>query len=109
MSTYSNFFNKTSLTLTCPSQETVWAWCYGAPCSIDPKDPSKAICTCPVQTGPAKTLGGACRGDACTSIWSAASFAEDWFANNYFAYYMKKNDLQPPANPPAQDCPPAGS
>jgi hypothetical protein len=105
MSTYSNFFNKTNLTLTCASEQTLWAWCYGAPCSIDPKDPTKAICTCPTAKSAARTLGGSCQQDACKSIWSAASFAEDWFANEYFAFYMKKNNPQVPSNPPALACP----
>jgi hypothetical protein len=105
MSTYSNFFNKTNLTLSCPSSDQVWALCYGAPCVIDEKDPSKSICTCPIMTGPAMTLGGACRQEACKSIWSAATPQADAFANNNFYNYMTTNKLQPPPNPPAKDCP----
>jgi len=105
ISTYSNLFNATNETLTCDNPDTVWALCYGAPCAIDEKDPSKAVCTCPLKTGKMKTLGGGCRTSACTSIWSAGTFAEDAFSNKHFYDYMKEHHLQPPPNPPAKDCP----
>lgn len=105
ISTYSNLFNESNFTLTCDSKETLWAWCYGSPCVVDEKDESKAICSCPVQTGKAKTLGGDCHKTSCKDIWSAASFAEDAFANKHFYDYMKEHGLKPPPNPPAKDCP----
>jgi hypothetical protein len=105
MSTYSNFYNKTNLTLSCPSSDQVWALCFGAPCVVDEKDPSKSVCTCPIKIGPAMTLGGNCRQEACKSIWSAATPQADNFANNNFYNYMTANNLQPPPNPPAKDCP----
>ena len=103
ISTYSNFFNKTNMTLTCPSEETVWAWCYGSPCVVDEKDPSKSTCTCPVKTSKMQTLGGDCRKAECKTIWSAATPANNAFAKNEFYKYMKEHHL--PANPPAKDCP----
>ncbi len=106
ISTYSNFFNKTNLTLSCPDT-TMWAWCYGSPCVVDEKDPSKAICTCPVKISQAMTLGGECRAEACKSIWSAASPIEDRFANQHFYNYMTNHKLQPPPEPPAKGCPTA--
>lgn len=105
VSSYSNFFNKTNLTLSCPSSEQVWAECYGAACAIDEKDSKKAVCTCPVKTGPAMTLGGGCRSGACKTIWSAATPNGYKFANDHFYQYMKQNNLQPPPNPPAKACP----
>jgi len=105
VSTYSNFFNKTNLTLSCPSSDQVWALCYGAPCVIDEKNPSKSVCTCPIQVGPSMTLGGDCWQGACKSIWSAATPAADAFANDHFYKYMTEHKLQPPPNPPAKDCP----
>lgn len=105
ISSYSNLFNKSDLTLTCESESTLWAWCYGSPCAVDEKDSSKAICTCPVKTGKAQTLGGGCRTAACRDIWSAATTAGNAFANDYFYKYMKEHKLQPPPNPPARDCP----
>ena len=104
MSTYSNFFNKTNATLSCPSSDQVWALCYGAPCVIDEKNPDKAVCTCPIRTGPAMTLGGDCWTGACKTIWSAATPQADAFANNNFFKYMTDHKLQPPPNPPAKDC-----
>jgi hypothetical protein len=105
VSTYSNFFNKTNLNLSCPSTSQKWAWCYGSPCVVDEKNPSKAICTCPINTGPATTLGGECRQEACNGIWSAATEKDDAYAGNYFYNYMTEHNLQPPPNPPAKDCP----
>ncbi|HSY52035.1 MAG TPA: hypothetical protein VLC46_24745 [Thermoanaerobaculia bacterium] len=105
MSTYSNFFNKTNLTLSCPSSDQVWALCYGAPCVVDEKNPSKSTCTCPIRVGPSMTLGGECRQEACKSIWSAATPSADTFANNNYFNYMTENKLQPPPNPPAKACP----
>jgi len=105
ISTYSNFFNKTNLTLSCPSSSQMWAWCYGSPCVVDEKNPSKAVCTCPIKISPSMTLGGECRQEACNSIWSAATPANDAYANNTFFNYMTEHDLQPPPNPPAKDCP----
>jgi len=92
ISTYSNFFNKTNLTLSCPSSYQMWALCYGAPCVID-------------EIGPSMTLGGECQQDACKSIWSAAAPKADAFANDHFFQYMTQNGLQPPPNPPAKACP----
>jgi len=105
VSTYSNLFNTTNKTLTCDKPDTPWAVCYGAPCTIDPKDPNKAVCTCPLSTGKMKTLGGDCRKTACTSLWSAATFAEYDFSNKHFYEYMKEHKLLPPPNPPATECP----
>lgn len=105
ISTYSNLYNAEEKTLACDSEKTLWAWCYGAPCVVDEKDPSKAVCTCPVDTGPARTLGGECRQEACTGIWSAADPKGDTFANDYYYGWMKKNQPGQPVNPPAAACP----
>ena len=107
VSTYANLYNTKERTLSCPSG-TVWAWCYGAKCVVDPKDPKTATCNCPVQVAKdlgSRTLGGDCHNDACREVWSAATPAEDKFANDYYFWYMWKNKLKPPALPPAKDCP----
>ncbi|MCF8478062.1 MAG: hypothetical protein K9G60_13620 [Pseudolabrys sp.] len=107
ISTYSNRYNKTETTLTCENSSTVWAWCYGAPCIVNDRDPSKASCNCPVQTSPMRTLGGDCQTDRCDYIWSAATLAADAFANKHFYSYMQKNQPNYPANPPAALCTPS--
>lgn len=104
ISTYSNLYNDKEKTLSCTDPQTVWAWCYGAPCVVDEKNPGKAVCTCPVQTGPAKTLGGNCQQDACKSLWSAATPAGDAFAGEQFYRTMQKEHPNVPANPPAPAC-----
>lgn len=62
------------------STELLYADCYNQPCTIDPMDPDKAICDCPVFPAilpgdidvPFITRGGDCRQAACLDIWSAA-------------------------------------
>ena len=105
ISTYSNLYNHTNLTLSCPNKDTVWAICFGASCVVDSKDPKKAICSCPVKVSNMMTLGGDCKRAACKEVWSAATPAEDKFANDYFYKYMKEHGLKPPPLPPAKDCP----
>ncbi|HWW59758.1 MAG TPA: hypothetical protein VN181_00185 [Thermoanaerobaculia bacterium] len=104
ISTYSNFFNSTNLTLTCENKP--WAWCYGSPCIVDAKDPSKATCTCPlIPPSTFMTLGGECKQTACNSLWSAAYPKEDAFANNHFYKELTKKGVKPPPNPAAKNCP----
>lgn len=105
MSTYSNAFNATNKTLTCSSDSTVWAWCYGSPCVVDSKDPTKARCNCPVKQSSASTLGGDCKQGACNGLWSAATPKADAAASAIFAAYMKKNNPTVPSPPPAEACP----
>jgi hypothetical protein len=109
ISTYSNLYNAEEKTLAC-GDDTTWAWCYGAPCVIDELDPTKATCTCPVETGPGSTLGGDCQPGACDGIWSAATPAGDVFANRHYYEWMKRHQPGVPVNPPAAACtaPPAG-
>ena len=102
VSTYSNLYNTTNKTLFCENKSTIWAWCYGAPCTVDPKDPKKARCSCPVEQSAAKTLGGNCKPSACDQVWSAATPAEDAFANTYFYKVGKEKGYSP--NPPAVGC-----
>lgn len=104
ISTYSNLYNAAEKTLSCPDQDTAWAWCYGAPCVVDAMDPSKAICNCPVDIGPAKTLGGNCQANACDSIWSAATPAGDAFANEHFYNSMQRNHPNVPVHKAAAAC-----
>ena len=105
MSTYSNLYNATNKTLSCASAKTEWAWCYGAPCVVDPSDPKKASCTCPVKQSAANTLGGDCHQLACAGLWSAATPTADAGANAIFAAYMKKKNPTVPSLPPAEACP----
>jgi hypothetical protein len=107
ISTYANLYNLKEKTLSCPAG-TVWAWCFGAKCVVDPRDPKSAVCNCPVEVAKkaALTLGGDCDTGNCSKVWSAATAFEDKFANDYYAWYMWKNRLKPPALPPAKDCPP---
>lgn len=105
ISTYSNRFNDTNRNLSCQNQKTQWAWCYGAPCVVDEKDPSKATCTCPVMQGAMNTLGGNCRQDACDGIWSAATPAGDRFAGEHYYRTVQQQFPRAPVNRAAPMCP----
>src|SRR5262249_32966880 len=104
ISTYSNRFNDARRTLTCSEAKTAWAWCYGAPCVLDEKDPNKATCTCPVMQSAMSTPGGDCEKQACSSIWSAAILEGDAAANRHFYTYMQEHHPNVPVNKPAQAC-----
>ena len=104
MSTYSNAFNSLeNQNMTCKGgQKQAWANCYGAMCTVDPLDPNRARCTCPVRHGDMVTLGGGCNKNNCSKMWSAARPAENTFANNHYWKWMK--DQGYPSNPPAKVC-----
>lgn len=70
--------------MTCPAG-TNWSDCLGVPCTVDPRNPERAICSCKLVTPEDNaedyvTYGGACNQLSCdTAFWSAAtveSFAE---------------------------------
>lgn len=73
VSTFS-FENTPAYEMTCPT-DTIWTNCMDAPCTVDPRDPSRSLCSCPIM-GPAEgiiTLGGDCDTSTCAnSYWSAA-------------------------------------
>lgn len=107
-STYSNLLNARSKILSCP-QPIAWAWCYGASCEKDPKDPSgkTAICRCPVVNSQAVILvteSECSDSSVCspTEMWSAAAPGESKFANEYFYWWMTKNERK--AEKPAAEC-----
>lgn len=104
MSTYSNRYNREHKTLFCESQDTMWAWCYGAPCLVDEQNPKLAHCNCPVRQSPAMTLGGDCKTERCKFVWSAATPEDDAIANQNFYKYMTENHPDWPAQPPAVSC-----
>lgn len=104
ISTYSNRYNDTNRALSCQNPQTIWAWCYGAPCVVDEKNPDKASCTCPLMQGPSSTLGGNCRQDACEGIWSAAVPQGDVFANEHFHRTVQQKYPSLRVNPPAPAC-----
>lgn len=108
MSTYSNAYNAKHRTMSCDNEDQKWAWCYGAPCAVDPADPTKAVCNCPIRKGKMQTLGGTCgkTGGGCDGRWSAARPVNDKLANDYFYAYMRKNHPNYPTNKPADLCEP---
>ena len=105
-STYSNNFNNCNRLLTCPAP-TDWAWCYGAACEANPKDPKLATCHCPVITSGTVLLvkpDNCMKGNApCRTVWSGALAAESAFANNHYYNWMSEHGYH--ADPPAVACP----
>ena len=64
--------------MTCPGG-TPWSQCLNKRCTVDPSDPTKAICTCDVVRSPNQwmTLGGNCNTSTCaTSYWSGATIPD---------------------------------
>jgi hypothetical protein len=90
-SSYSTEFNDQAQTLTCPSAQTTWAYCYGARCVWDEDDRKKATCTCPIVHGAMSTLGGNCQQASCSKIWSAVSTGADKVANERFNARMARD------------------
>lgn len=60
--------------MTCPD-DTPWSNCLDQPCTADPQNPAKAICSCKlVRKGIWQTYGGNCDTDTCeTGYWSGAT------------------------------------
>ena len=102
ISTYSNLYNPENKVVTCGA-DTLWAWCYGAPCVVDEEDPTKALCTCPLVQSPANLLISDCsETDYCGEIWSAAVPPGDCFAN--CRYYDELTRMGLPVAPVADLC-----
>ena len=59
--------------MTCPDGNP-WTDCLDMPCTVDPLDPSKAICICKIKrSGSFVTYGGDCDQSTCkTGYWSGA-------------------------------------
>lgn len=59
--------------MTCPAG-TPWTDCLDAPCTVNPLDATKAICSCKIHHDqPFVTLGGKCDVDTCSNaFWSGS-------------------------------------
>jgi hypothetical protein len=70
--------------MQCPNG-TPWTWCLNKPCTVNPSNPKKAICTCDVvRSGEWMTLGGDCDTSTCqTGYWSGAAM-QDFEQGNVF-------------------------
>lgn len=72
-STFS-FRNKMDPVMNCPAG-TYWTNCMDAPCTSDPTNPDKSICSCPIEQSKSSlvTFGGDCRTHTCENyFWSGA-------------------------------------
>ena len=77
------------MSMICP-KGTPWTNCFGAPCTVDPTDPSKAICICPIVDSKVRwlTFGGDCDTDNCeTGYWSGADVDD---SNGYVSLLAAK-------------------
>lgn len=94
ISTYSNLYNADNKVVQC-GEDTLWAWCYGAPCVVDEEDPTKAICHCPLLQEAANLLISDCSDqDYCGQIWSATTPAGDCFANCRYYQWAQENGVE---------------
>jgi hypothetical protein len=74
ISTFSFEQFKTKKSMTC-AKGTPWTDCVDAPCTVNPMDPTKAICSCKINYDQAYfTFGGDCDTKTCaTGFWSGAT------------------------------------
>ncbi|MFT3742279.1 MAG: hypothetical protein QM752_06395 [Gammaproteobacteria bacterium] len=74
VSTFSFVQFSTKKSMTC-SKGTPWTNCVDSPCTIDPMDSTKAICSCPIKHDQEFfTFGGHCDTSTCvTGFWSGAT------------------------------------
>lgn len=96
MSTYSYALKNSYLSCLEGGTRTV---CFGYPCIIDQKDPSRAHCTCPIEYNSKafKTQGGNCNPASCSGeLWQGGTPDEYKVINEIFT---KATGEQPP-----QDC-----
>lgn len=87
--------------MKCPGT-TPWSWCLNKPCTIDPCDPTKAICMCDVMHTPEDwiTFGGSCDTATCKSAyWSGAAITD---FNEGVGFMIKQQNL---TESPARWCP----
>lgn len=72
VSTFS-FNNDSNSAMLCPAGSP-WTNCVDAPCIVDPTDPHKSYCSCPIEhSGVSLTFGGDCDTSTCqNSFWSGA-------------------------------------
>jgi hypothetical protein len=93
MSTYSYALKNPYL--SCP-QGNARTVCFGYPCVIDQKDPTRAHCTCPIKydSEAFKTQGGDCNVASCSNgLWQGGTPNEYKIINEMFT---KATGEQPP-------------
>jgi hypothetical protein len=74
ISTFSFEQFKTKKSMAC-AKGMPWTDCVDAPCTVNPRDPAKAICSCKISHDQAYfTFGGGCETKTCaTGFWSGAT------------------------------------
>jgi len=91
--------------LTCAAtKEAYWTDCLDVACTVDPRDPTLAICSCNlVKGGEFVTYGGGCDPATCdTAYWSAATVP----AFNAGSDALMKFAGIDPSDPPYELCSP---
>ena len=89
ISTFS-FENGTKSSMICPNG-TLWTDCIDAPCTVNPENSKKAICSCPIKTKSVMiTFGGYCKTSTCnTGFWSGATPETSSFLRNTLEKALK--------------------
>lgn len=76
-------------TMKCPG-DTPWTWCLNKQCTMDPSDPTQAICLCDIMRTNEEwvTFGGSCDSSTCTTAYWSGAGLKDFAEGNVF---MTKN------------------
>lgn len=116
ISAYSFAQTATLELMTCPARAAYFTDCLNAPCKVDPDDPTRADCTCPIVPAggaPWVTFGGGCDLETCeTTLWSGATQDAIAAADCCLVAYLRSGakpggmlcDAEPPCTTPYGVC-----
>ena len=80
--------------MTCV-QKHAWSNCLDYPCTVDPQNPSKAMCSCQLEnSADFVTVGGNCKTASCAGgYWSGATKTSSFAASQSLAKYLKQPNV----------------
>ncbi|WP_051131851.1 hypothetical protein [Legionella tunisiensis] len=78
--------------MTCP-EGSPWTNCLDSPCTVNPRTPSQAICSCKIHhKKPFITLGGDCNTSSCaTGYWAGSTKTKSTLLRNTLLEKLNMN------------------
>lgn len=94
VSTFS-FENSDNPSMICPAG-TLWTDCVDAPCTVNPENTKKALCSCPIKNqSTIITFGGNCQTNTCnTGFWSGATLEVSSMLRNVLGRTLKSEQQE---------------